>query len=308
MSEVINFFQYYEKHNKLDGCLSYNHSLAKSSWLGVGGQAEVFYLCENNEQLIDILNELPSKFKRTIIGQGSNLLIRDGGIKGLVIKLGKKYQCIGLEDKALTIGAAALDKVVARFCEKNSIGGLEFLSGIPGNIGGAVAMNAGCFGGEINDVFISAEGIDYLGNVCNINKSVSLFEYRKNNNADNIIFTKIKLNAINKKQDLIKEKMDEINDKRSLAQPKGIRTGGSTFKNPDSKITLMKAWELIQKTESHKILFDGVSFSAKHSNFIENRQTNSANRIEDFCNLVKNNILDKLGIELDLEIKILGER
>ena len=158
MSKVIDFFKDYELSKKIDGKLLYNHSLAKFSWLGVGGIAEVYYLCESFQQLEEILTSLPKECQRTVIGQGSNILIRDGGIKGLVIKLGKNFQKIQLLDKIITAGGATLDRVIARYCEKESISGLEFLSGIPGNIGGALAMNAGCFGADLNQIFLRQRG------------------------------------------------------------------------------------------------------------------------------------------------------
>ena len=153
MSQIIKFFEDYKSSKKIEGKLLYNHSLAKSSWLGVGGAAEVFYLCESFSQLSDILKKCPKKFNRTVIGQGSNILIRDGGIKGLVIKLGKNFQNINRSKEGIIAGGATLDRVIAKYCEKESISGLEFLSGIPGNIGGAFAMNAGCYNNDLDQVF-----------------------------------------------------------------------------------------------------------------------------------------------------------
>ena len=164
MSKAIEFLKDYEANNKLEGKLLFDYNLAKSSWLGVGGKAEVFYHCDSVIQLSDILKKLPKEFDRTVIGQGSNILIRDGGIKGLVIKLGKSFQKIQTSNEVVIAGGAAMDKVIARYSQEESIGGLEFLSGIPGNIGGALAMNAGCYGGDISQIFYSAKGISYYGN------------------------------------------------------------------------------------------------------------------------------------------------
>lgn len=137
MSKAIEFLKDYEANNKLEGKLLFDYNLAKSSWLGVGGKAEVFYHCDSVIQLSDILKKLPKEFNRTVIGQGSNILIRDGGIKGLVIKLGKSFQKIQTSNEVVIAGGAAMDKVIARYSQEESIGGFEFLSGIPGNIGGA---------------------------------------------------------------------------------------------------------------------------------------------------------------------------
>ena len=308
MSQIIKFFEDYESKKNVEGRLFYNHSLAKSSWLGVGGSAEVFYLCESFSQLSDILKKCPKKFNRTVIGQGSNILIRDGGIKGLVIKLGKNFQKIQQSKEGIVVGGATLDKVIAKYCEQNSIAGLEFLSGIPGNIGGAFAMNAGCYNSDLSQVFYAAEGLDYNGNEVKIKKNDVTLDYRHNPMSSNTIFTQVSLSASKGNQQDIKSKIEQIFKDRSSAQPKGIKTGGSTFKNPDENNSSLKAWELIQKSDSHKLKMDGVSFSTKHSNFIENKQNISANLIEDFCKLVQKNVFEKTGVMLLMEIKVLGER
>jgi UDP-N-acetylmuramate dehydrogenase len=308
MSQIIKFFEDYKSSKKIEGKLLYNHSLAKSSWLGVGGAAEVFYLCESFSQLSDILKKCPKKINRTVIGQGSNILIRDGGIKGLVIKLGKNFQNINRSKEGIIAGGATLDRVIAKYCEKESISGLEFLSGIPGNIGGAFAMNAGCYNNDLDQVFYAAEGLDYNGNKIKLKKSDVTLDYRHNPMSSSTIFTQVSLLASKGKQEDIKNKIEKIFKDRILAQPRGIKTGGSTFKNPDEKTSSLKAWELIQKSDCHKIKLDGVSFSKKHSNFIENKQNVSANLIEDFCRLVQKDVFEKTGVELLMEIKILGER
>ena len=308
MSQIIKFFEDYESSKKIEGKLLYNHSLAQSSWLGVGGPAEVFYLCESFRQLSEILKKFPKKFNRTVIGQGSNILIRDGGIKGLVIKLGKNFQNIKRSKEGIIVGGATLDRVVAKYCEKESISGLEFLSGIPGNIGGAFAMNAGCYNKDLDQVFYAAEGLDYNGNKVKFEKSDITLDYRHNPMSSSTIFTQVSLLAAKGNQEDIKNRIEKIFQDRISAQPRGIKTGGSTFKNPDERFSLLKAWELIQKSNSHKIKIDGVSFSKKHSNFIENKQNVSANLIEDFCRLIQKNVFEKTGVELLMEIKILGER
>ena len=308
MSKAIEFLRDYEANNKLEGKLLFDYNLAKSSWLGVGGKAEVFYHCDSVIQLSDILKKLPKEFNRTVIGQGSNILIRDGGIKGLVIKLGKSFQKIQTSNEVVIAGGAAMDKVIARYSQEESIGGFEFLSGIPGNIGGALAMNAGCYGGDISKIFYSAKGINYYGNKIEISRDDFNFEYRFNPLSSGIIFTEISLKGSKDEQLNITAKIEKINKEKNLSQPRGIKTGGSTFKNPDINISPLKAWELIYKSECHNINMSGVSFSLKHYNFIENKQNLSANLIEDFCKLVQKNVFEKTGVKLDMEIKILGDR
>ncbi len=159
-------------------------------------------------------------------------------------------------------------------------------------------MNAGCFGSEISNIFLSANGVDYFGNIIKIAKEDFNFEYRYNPLALNSIFTEIILSAEKDDQKSISSKIEKINIERTLSQPKGIKTGGSTFKNPDVTISKKKAWELIRETKNHELSFDGVSFSKKHSNFIENKQNKSANIIEDFCKLVKKNIFEKIDTKI----------
>jgi len=308
MSKAIEFLKSYEANNNIEGKLLFDYNLAKSSWLGVGGKAEVFYVCDSIIQLSNILKKLPKEFNRTVIGQGSNILIRDGGIKGLVIKLGKSFQKIQNSNEIIIAGGATLDKVIAKYSQKESIGGLEFLSGIPGNIGGALAMNAGCYGGDISQIFFSAKGINYYGKKIEISRDDLKFEYRDNPLSSSMIFTEISLKGSKDDELNISNKIVEINRERNLAQPRGIKTGGSTFKNPDINISSLKAWELIRKSECHNINMNGVSFSTKHCNFIENKQNLSANLIEDFCKLVQKNIFEKTGVELAMELKMLGDR
>ena len=178
MSQVKEFFKDYIQSNNIEGKLLFDYSLAKLSWLGVGGPADVFYLCESLTQLEDILKKYPVELNRTVIGQGSNILVRDAGIKGLVIKLGKKFQKIKLSNEIITVGGATPDRIIAKYCENESISGLEFLSGIPGNIGGAFAMNAGCYGTDLSQVFFAAKGIDFEGNLKLIKKNDIDLQYR----------------------------------------------------------------------------------------------------------------------------------
>ena len=182
------------------------------------------------------------------------------------------------------------------------------MSGIPGNIGGALAMNAGCYGGDLSQIFYSAKGISYYGNKIEISRDDFNFEYRFNPLSSGIIFTEISLKGSKDEQLNITAKIEKINKEKNLSQPRGIKTGGSTFKNPDINISPLKAWELIYKSECHNINMSGVSFSSKHHNFIENKQNLSANLIEDFCKLVQQNIFEKMGIKLAMEIKMLGDR
>ena len=292
------------EHN-IKGKIEFNYNLSKLSWFGVAGKAEIFYVPDSSYELALLLKILSPKINRTVIGMGSNLLIRDGGIDGIVIKLGKNFSNIILEKNAVSIGASVPDKVLSRFCSSESINGFEFLTGIPGNIGGAVAMNAGCYGSEIKDVFLSADCIDYLGNEISIDKSEIFFSYRNNSRVRDLIIMNVKFKRVkgNKKQ--ITDKMEEINNNRILSQPQKVRTAGSTFKNPISNSN-KKAWELIELSGSRDIKVNNISLSDKHANFIVNKQFASANDIESFGESIKERVLSKTGVSLEWEIRILG--
>ena len=292
------------EHN-IKGKIEFNYNLSKLSWFGVAGKAEIFYVPDSSYELALLLKILSPKINRTVIGMGSNLLIRDGGIDGIVIKLGKNFSNIILEKNAVSIGASVPDKVLSRFCSSESINGFEFLTGIPGNIGGAVAMNAGCYGSEIKDVFLSADCIDYLGNEISIDKSENFFSYRNNSRVRDLIIMNVKFKKVkgNKKQ--ITDKMEEINNNRILSQPQKVRTAGSTFKNPISNSN-KKAWELIELSGSRDIKVNNISLSDKHANFIVNKQFASANDIESFGESIKERVLSKTGVSLEWEIRILG--
>ena len=223
----------------------FDYNIGSQTWFGVGGKADILFVPKNYEELIKLLKILPKGVKVNLIGLCSNLLIRDGGLEGVTIKLGKGFQNIEIHDDIIKVGAGVPDKYLSRFCAENSLAGFEFLYGIPGNIGGAVSMNAGCYGGEISDIFLSAKCIDHFGNELKLCKDKKSFSYRKNNFLKNNIFTEItfRKNRGNKSQ--IKNKMDYINKSRLDNQPQKVRTGGSTFKNPDSSVSSKKAWELI---------------------------------------------------------------
>ena len=306
MSKVVNQVKKIVSENNIKGKVEFNYNLSKLSWFGVAGKAEVFYVPESSPELSLLLSLLPNDVNRTIIGMGSNLLIRDGGIDGIIIKLGKSFSSIDIESDLVSVGASVPDKVLSKFCLSHSIEGFEFLTGIPGSVGGAVAMNAGCYGSETKDIFLSADCVDFLGNEILIHKSEDFFSYRNNSRIRDLIILNVKFrkNIGNKKQ--ISSKMNEINNNRILSQPQKVRTAGSTFKNPISNSD-KKAWELIELSGSREILVNDIFLSDKHSNFIVNKQFISANKIEYFGESIKDKVLKETGISLEWEIKILGK-
>ena len=305
MSKTNDLVKKIISENDIKGKIEFNFNLSKMSWFGVAGNAEIFYSPDSLSELALFLKLLPTDINRTIIGLGSNLLVRDGGIEGVIIKLGKNFNNINVESSYVHVGASVLDKVLSKFCLEQSIQGFEFLTGIPGCIGGAVAMNAGCYGSEIKDIFLSAKCLDYQGNEIIIDHSEDLFSYRNNTKTKDLIILEIKFNKLSGDKNKIFNKMEEINKNRILSQPQKVRTAGSTFKNPTSQSS-KKAWELIEISGSKTIERNNVTLSDKHANFIVNKQFESANDIEIFGELIRKKVFDKTGVLLEWEIKILG--
>ena len=306
MNKIVDQVKKIVSENDIRGKVEFNYNLSKLSWFGVAGKAEVFYIPESTSELSLLLSLLPTDVNRTVIGMGSNLLIRDGGIDGLIIKLGKSFSSINIESDLVTVGASVPDKVLSKFCLSHSIEGFEFLTGIPGSIGGAVAMNAGCYGSEIKDIFLSADCIDFFGNKILIHKSEDFFSYRNNSRTKDLIILNVKFRKSIGNSKQITDKMNEINDNRILSQPQKVRTAGSTFKNPISNSD-KKAWELIELSGSREIAVNDISLSDKHANFIVNKQFISANQIESFGESIKEKVLKETGVSLEWEIKILGK-
>jgi len=288
--------------------LFFNKNISSQTWFGVGGLAEVFFVPQSTKSLKKVLKLVNDSIEINILGLGSNILIRDGGLKGLTIKLGKYFNSINEDAEIITAGASVPDRVFSRYCHKESIIGSEFLYGIPGSIGGAIAMNAGCYGSEISDVAYSFTCIDFKGNEILVKNNDEIFSYRKNNFLNDHIVTSVKFKKIYGNQNLIKEKMNDINLQRVESQPQKARTGGSTFKNPNAQISNKKTWELIKPYLNEIKCPDGVSMSEKHANFMINTQTKSANIIEDFGEQIREKVYEKTGILLEWEIQIKGQR
>jgi len=286
----------------------FNKNISKQTWFGVGGVAEVLFIPQSSKDLIKVLKLVNSNTKINVIGLGSNILIRDGGLNGITIRLSKSFNFINENNKSIISGAAVPDKAFSRYCYEKSFTDCEFLYGIPGTIGGAIAMNAGCYGSEISDVVYSFKCIDFEGNEIIIKNSDQLFSYRKNNFLKNHIVTEVEIKKNYGDKNQIKEKMNDINTQRLDSQPQKVRTGGSTFKNPTSHVSDKKSWELIKPYLNEVECPDGVSMSAKHSNFIINTQTKSSNLIEDFGERIREKVLEKTGVQLEWEIQIKGQR
>ena len=288
--------------------VSTNIELSKYSWFNLGGPAELFFKPENKNQLIEFLkHSKENKLKITVLGAGSNTLIRDEGIKGVVIKLGPNFSKIELiNENTIQVGAATLDRKISNFAKENGIGSLEFLSCIPGSIGGAVIMNSGCYGCDISKVLSSITVIDFQN--C-IEKQIPRedidFFYRGTNLPSNLIITAVKLKGTVAEKQLIEKKQSQMLEQKKLSQPSQIKTCGSTFKNLNNE---KKAWQLIKETGCDKFFEGDAVISEKHCNFFVNNGNAKSSDIEKLINKVKKTVKDKTGINLELEIKIIGEK
>ena len=281
-----------------------NENLSKYSWFNLGGPADIFFRPENKEQLIEFLKEIKkNNYKIHILGAGSNTLIRDSGVKGVVIKLGSKFSDIKLLEKGtIEVGAAILDRKVSDFAKNNDIENMEFLSCIPGSIGGAIAMNSGCYGSDISKVLVSIKVLDDKGNEKEIKNNEISFYYRSTNLPENYIILSAILRGKISSKKIIEKKQEELIQRKKESQPSRIKTGGSTFKNSNEK----KAWMLIKESGCDKLYVGDAKISEKHCNFFLNDGGAKTADIEKLINKVRDEVKSKTGIRLDLEIKIIG--
>ena len=287
---------------KLGKKILLNEKLANYSWFNLGGPSEIFFKPENIQDIIFFLKETKPQ-KINILGAGSNTLIRDGGIKGITIKLSSHFSYLNLNSpNIIEAGAATLDKKIADFASEHSLAGLEFLSCIPGSIGGAIRMNSGCYGEDISKILHSIKVIDMLGIEKEILASDIKFYYRDSSLEQNLIITSVKLHGKSFLKDEIKKKQQVLIDKKKNAQPSQIKTCGSTFKNTSNK----KAWELIKESNCQNLKVGNATISEKHCNFFVNEGKATAKELEELINKVKETVYQKTKINLELEIKIIG--
>ena len=280
----------------------YDQDLSKYSWFNLGGVAEVLFKPDSIKQL-KIFIEKNKKKKINIIGAGSNTLIRDGGVKGVTLKLSSKFSSIKLIDKNIfEVGAATLDKKLSNFATKYSVSGFEFLSCIPGSIGGGVRMNSGCYGEDISKILLSVEVMDLKGNIKVIKKEKMNFSYRGCDLPEDLIILSVRLRGnLANKIDIEKKQTKLLNDKKN-SQPTQVKTCGSTFKNQAN----LKAWQLIKNSGCDKIQVGQAKISEKHCNFFINNGKTNSKEIEELINKVRDQVFAKTGVNLELEIKIIG--
>jgi len=293
-----------EVENKVSGGIIFEENLSKYSWFNLGGPAKVVFKPKNLNELSVFLKNIKGFNKIKVLGAGSNTLIRDGGYNGIIIKLGKPFTHLSLFDEnTLIAGAAALDKNISNFALENSLKGFEFLSCIPGTIGGGIRMNSGCYGEDISQIIASVQTMDLEGKIKVIYSSNIKFSYRECNLDNNLIFISATFKGKKDSKLNIEKKINNLVKKKKEDQPSQIKTCGSTFKNPKDN----KAWKLIKDSGCAGISIGDAYISEKHCNFFVNKGKAKSSDLEKLIYKVKKQVLDKTGINLELELKIIGE-
>jgi UDP-N-acetylmuramate dehydrogenase len=283
----------------------FEYDLKKKNWFNIGGKTKVFYKANNLKDLVGFLKKLEGKEKIFILGAGSNILINDNLFNGVVIKLSKNFNNISLlGDDVVIAGSAVLDKSLSEFALKNNLSGFEFLSCIPGTIGGGIRMNAGCFGKEFKDILLSIQAIDKTGKVITIPSKDIKFQYRNNDLPDDLIFLSASFKGQKSNSKKINTEMIKLKNEKEKNQPTKIKTSGSTFKNPLSQ-SKKKVWELIKDSVPLDKSFGDAYISEKHCNFFVNKGQATYEDMRQLIDFVAKSVLEKTGVSLEKEIKIL---
>jgi UDP-N-acetylmuramate dehydrogenase len=288
---------------ELRGRLIANQPLAELTWFRVGGPAQVLFSPQDEADLAYALARLPAEVPVTVVGLGSNLIVRDGGVAGVVIRLGRSFSDIVVESgERVRAGTAVPDVKVARAAQEASIAGLSFLRGIPGSIGGALRMNGGAYGGETKDVLIEARGVDRAGRIVTFSNADMHYTYRHCGAPEDVIFIDALFQGRPGDPAVIAAEMDKITESREATQPIKSRTGGSTFKNPPGH----KAWQLIDAAGCRGLIVGSAQVSTMHCNFLINLGGATAADIESLGETVRARVKANSGVELDWEIKRIG--
>jgi UDP-N-acetylmuramate dehydrogenase len=281
-----------------------NRSLANYTNFGCGGAAQLFFMPENKDDLLNFLEINGGKQKITVIGGGTNLLIRDGGVEGVVL-VTRKLRDVTFSNGSIVAECGLANAKLFNFAKGLNLGGFEFLGCIPGTVGGACRMNAGCYGSELKDILISIEVVDPVGNVRTIGASECNFGYRKNGLPENFIFLRATFDASKfTNRDESEKIFRKMLGEKLRTQPGGEKTCGSTFKNPPD----VPAWKVIEQIGLRGVDFSGAMFSEKHANFLINHGKSTATNLENLIDLARHRAKDLMGIDLELEIKIIGGR
>jgi len=294
-----------EMKKKISGQILFDENLSKHSWFNLGGPAKVVFRPKNLNELSIFLQNLKGFNKVKVLGAGSNTLIRDGGFDGIIIKLGKSFSHLSLFNQNMLIaGASALDKNVSNFALENSLSGFEFLSCIPGTIGGGIRMNSGCYGDDISKILVSVQVIDLSGKVKVIYSSDIKFFYRGCSLDNGLIFISATFEGKSENNFNIQKRITNLVEQKKKDQPSKIKTCGSTFKNSKKN----KAWSLIKDSGCARMKVGDAHISEKHCNFFINKGNAKSQDLENLIYKVKNKVLNKTGIKLELELEIIGEK
>ncbi len=280
----------------------YRENAELKNWFDVGGKAEIMFRPADIDDLQYFLKNFPKEIPLNILGAASNVIIRDEGVKGVVIRLGGEFSKISCEGEFIKVGAAALCGNVALFSRNEALAELEFLSGIPGSIGGAIAMNGGCYGSDMSQILVSAKAVDLEGNFVELKNSDFGFSYRGNKISKKFIFVEALLRGKKSTTEIVSDKILRLNQQREQSQPIRAKTGGSTFKNPEN----IKAWQLIDEAGCRGMKNGDAQISEKHCNFMINNKNASARDLIDLGEKVRKEVKEKSGITLEWEIKVLG--
>ena len=289
--------------------LNFDHDLSRLNWFNIGGKAKIFFYANSLKDLSLFLKIYNKRSKIFILGAGSNILFDDKIFEGVVIKLGKNFNNISkLNDDLIITGSSCLDKKLSEFAMENQIEGLEFLSCIPGSIGGGIRMNAGCYGKEFKDIIVSVQAIDFDGKVLTIPSSKITYKYRSTNLANNLIYLSGTFKGYLSQKEKIKHKIEELKNKKEITQPLRVKTSGSTFKNPLEQ-SEKKVWELIKESvdlnEANQ-LFGDAKLSEKHCNFLINKGKASSKDMKNLISFIKEKVYKKTGVNLELEIILIS--
>ena len=294
-----------EMKKKISGKILFDENLSKHSWFNLGGAAKVIFKPKNLNELSIFLKNLKGFNKIKVLGAGSNTLIRDGGFDGVIIKLGKSFSHLSLLDKNMLIaGASVLDKNISNFALENLLSGFEFLSCIPGTIGGGIRMNSGCYGEDISKILVSVQAMNLSGKVKVIYSSDIKFSYRGCNLDNSLIFISATFKGENDNNLNIQKKISNLVERKKKDKPSKIKTCGSTFKNPEDN----KAWSLIKDSGCAGMNVGDAHISEKHCNFFVNKGNARSQDLENLIYQVKSKVLNKTGIKLELELEIIGEK
>ena len=285
--------------------IKFDYNLKKKNWFNIGGKTKIYYKAKNLKDLIRFLKIIKNEQKFFILGGGSNTLISDKTFDGVVIKLSNDFNNISfLSEDIIIAGSAVSDKLLSEFAMENSLGGFEFLSCIPGTVGGGIKMNAGCFDREFKDILISVQAINKSGQVITIPAKEINFKYRDSGLSNDLIFLSASFKGFKKDSNSIRSEMIKLKEKKEKAQPTKIKTSGSTFKNPLGQSD-KKVWQLIKESVPLEKSFGDACISEKHCNFFVNKGNAKFDDMKKLIDFVSESVLKKTGIKLQTEIKIL---